>query len=227
MAQCEDIHYELRQSKRKTLSIYIERDGSVTVLAPEHLNMEEIEKVLEEKRYWIYSKQEEWKYLNSAKVKRQFVNGEGFLYLGRSYRLKLVDEQDEPLKLYQGYFCLRKKDIPFAAEHFKEFYRTKGTMKLKDRVDHYKDMIGVKPQGIRVMELKYRWASYSNNDILNFHWKLMMAPMTIIDYVVVHELVHFLYPNHTESFWNVVDKVLPDYLERKNWLREEGAALDI
>src|SRR5690554_8202238 len=131
MAQYQDINYELRQSKRKTLSIYIERDGGVTVLAPEHLNIEEIEKVLEEKRYWIYSKQEEWKYLNSTKVKRQFVNGEGFLYLGRSYRLKLVDEQDEPLKLYQGYFCLRKKDIAFAGEHFKEFYRTKGTVKLK------------------------------------------------------------------------------------------------
>ena len=227
MTQYKDINYELKQSKRKTLSIYIERDGGVTVLAPEHLNIEEIEKVLEEKRYWIYSQLEEWKYLNSAKVKRQFVNGEGFLYLGRSYRLKLVEEQDEPLKLYQGYFCLGKKDISSAPEHFKDFYRTKGAEKLKDRVDRYKDMIGVKPQGIRVMELKNRWASCSDNNILNFHWKLIMAPMTVVDYVVVHEMAHFLYPNHNESFWNIVDKVLPDFLERKNWLREKGAALDI
>jgi predicted metal-dependent hydrolase len=138
-----------------------------------------------------------------------------------------VEEQDEPLKLYQGYFCLRKKDVPSATEHFKDFYRRKGTEKLKDRVDHYKDMLGVQPQGIRVMELKNRWASCSENNILNFHWKCIMAPMTIIDYIVVHELAHFIYPNHNESFWNVVDKVLPDYLERKNWLRENGAALDI
>jgi predicted metal-dependent hydrolase len=223
MAQYKDINYELKQSKRKTMSIYIERDGRVSVLAPEHLNIEEIEKVLEEKRYWIYSQLAEWEYLNSARVNRQFVNGEGFLYLGRSYRLKLVEEQDEPLKLYQGYFCLRKKDVPSATEHFKDFYRRKGTEKLKDRVDHYKDMLGVQPQGIRVMELKNRWASCSENNILNFHWKCIMAPMTIIDYIVVH----FIYPNHNESFWNVVDKVLPDYLERKNWLRENGAALDI
>lgn len=227
MAQYKDINYELKQSKRKTMSIYIERDGRVSVLAPEHLNIEEIEKVLEEKRYWIYSQLAEWEYLNSARVNRQFVNGEGFLYLGRSYRLKLVEEQDEPLKLYQGYFCLRKKDVPSATEHFKDFYRRKGTEKLKDRVDHYKDMLGVQPQGIRVMELKNRWASCSKNNILNFHWKCIMAPMTIIDYIVVHELAHFIYPNHNESFWNVVDKVLPDYLERKNWLRENGAALDI
>jgi|BioPla2DNA2_1021312.scaffolds.fasta_scaffold13158_2 predicted metal-dependent hydrolase len=227
MAQYKDINYELKQSKRKTMSIYIERDGRVSVLAPEHLNIEEIEKVLEEKRYWIYSQLAEWEYLNSARVNRQFVNGEGFLYLGRSYRLKLVEEQDEPLKLYQGYFCLRKKDVPSATEHFKDFYRRKGTEKLKDRVDHYKDMLGVQPQGIRVMELKNRWASCSENNILNFHWKCIMAPMTIIDYIVVHELAHFIYPNHNESFWNVVDKVLPDYLERKNWLRENGAALDI
>lgn len=227
MAQYKDINYELKQSKRKTMSIYIERDGRVSVLAPEHLNIEEIEKVLEEKRYWIYSQLAEWEYLNSARVNRQFVNGEGFLYLGRSYRLKLVEEQDEPLKLYQGYFCLRKKDVPSATEHFKDFYRRKGTEKLKDRVDHYKDILGVQPQGIRVMELKNRWASCSENNILNFHWKCIMAPMTIIDYIVVHELAHFIYPNHNESFWNVVDKVLPDYLERKNWLRENGAALDI
>lgn len=227
MAQYKDINYELKQSKRKTMSIYIERDGRVSVLAPEHLNIEEIEKVLEEKRYWIYSQLAEWEYLNSARVNRQFVNGEGFLYLGRSYRLKLVEEQDEPLKLYQGYFCLRKKDIPSATEHFKDFYRRKGIEKLKDRVEYYKDMLGVKPQGIRVMELKNRWASCSENNVLNFHWKCIMAPMTIIDYIVVHELAHFIYPNHNESFWNVVDKVLPDYLERKNWLRENGAALDI
>ena len=226
MAQYKYINYELKQSKRKTMSIYIERDGRVSVLAPEHLNIEEIEKVLEEKRYWIYSQLAEWEYLNSARVNRQFVNGEGFLYLGRSYRLKLVEEQDEPLKLYQGYFCLRKKDVPSATEHFKDFYRRKGTEKLKDRVDHYKDMLGVQPQGIRVMDLKNRWASCSENNILNFHWKCIMAPMTIIDYIVVMNL-HFIYPNHNESFWNVVDKVLPDYLERKNWLRENCAALDI
>ncbi|OWZ84095.1 M48 family metallopeptidase [Natranaerobius trueperi] len=227
MKQYKDIYYDLELRKRKTMSIYIERDGTVKVLAPENLSIEEIEEVLESKRYWIHSKLEEWKELNKTKKQRKFVNGEGFLYLGRSYQLKLVETQDVPLKLYQGYFCLRKADLEQGREVFKEFYKEKGYKKVSERVNYYKDMLGVNPSGIKIMELRNRWASCSENGTINFHWKVAMAPMTIIDYIVVHELTHFIYKNHSDSFWNTVDKVLPDYLKRKKWLRENGASLEI
>jgi hypothetical protein len=88
-------------------------------------------------------------------------------------------------------------------------------------------MLGVIPSKIRVIELKNRWASCSESGLLNFHWKCIMAPITVIDYIVVHELTHFIYPNHTDAFWNTVDKVLPDYMERKQWLRENGAGMEL
>jgi hypothetical protein len=225
--QYKDITYYLKQSNRKTISIYIERDGKVSVLAPEKLSKEEIENVIEKKRYWIYSQLEEWEELNRTKVSRRFVNGEGYLYLGRSYRLKIVDKQDVPLKLFQGYFCLRKSDINKADEIFRNYYKEKGYIKITERVDYYKDMLGVIPSKIRVIELKNRWASCSESGLLNFHWKCIMAPITVIDYIVVHELTHFIYPNHTDAFWNTVDKVLPDYMERKQWLRENGAGMEL
>ena len=106
----KDIQYTLTRSKRKTASIYIERDGQVTLLAPQQLTDAQVEKLLEEKRKWIYLHLAEWHDLNTTRVQRQYVNGEGFLYLGRSYRLKIVKNQAEPLMLKDGYFCLRSAE---------------------------------------------------------------------------------------------------------------------
>jgi predicted metal-dependent hydrolase len=80
---------------------------------------------------------------------------------------------------------------------------------------------------VRIIDLKNRWASCSPGGSLNFHWKCMMSPPTVLDYIVVHELAHLRYPNHTKAFWNEVDKVMPDYGERKEWLRINGAGMDL
>ena len=225
----KDITYTLKKSDRKTASIYIERDGTVSVLVPRTLKKPDIERLLETKRKWIYQNLAQWEDMNSTRTRRQFVSGEGFMYLGRSYRLKLVDNQAEALLLRDGYFCLLSEDgqlnNPDAA--FKEFYKAKGQKKIPARVSFYAERMGVEPSGVRVLELKNRWASCTQEGRLNFHWKCMMAPSTIIDYIVVHELAHLRYMNHTKAFWNQVDKVLPEYLERKEWLRVNGAGMDL
>ena len=227
MPTYKDITYSLTTSDRKTLSIYIERDGQISVLAPQGFSQKKIEEVLEQKRGWIYKSLAEWEDLNATRVKREYVNGEGFLYLGRNYRLQIVKQQDEPLMLKNGCFCLRVQALPNADEAFKEFYRQKGVKKLKKRAEYYQDKIGVKANDVRVLELKNRWASCSEKGNLNFHWKCMMAPLTVIDYVVVHELVHLLHKNHTAAFWNEVDKLIPDYQERKQWLKVNGAGMGL
>ena len=225
----KDIRYNLKRSRRKTASIYIERDGQVSLLVPETLSDTEIDALIESKRKWIYTGLAEWQDLNAAKVKREYVNGESFLYLGRNYRLKLTDGQVKPLLLKNGYFCLRpdKSASGDAEKAFKTFYREKGKVKITERVDYYKGRMGVTPKAVRIIDLKNRWASCSAKGNLNFHWKVMMTPMKILDYIVVHVLAHFTFPNHTKSFWNELDKVLPDYKERKEWLRVNGAGMDI
>jgi len=227
MEKYKDIEYELIRRKRKTLSLIIERDGKVRLIVPEYLSVQNIEELLEGKMYWIYSKKAEWEDLNASRVMRQFRGGQGFLYLGSSYRLEITENTDKDLKLYRGRFYLRKSKLHKADELFKAFYKEKGLNKIKERIELYKRQMGVNPKNIRVMELKNRWASCSDEGNLNFHWKCVLAPISVIDYIVVHELAHIIYKDHSDRFWNTVDKVIPDYQRRKQWLRENGAGLDI
>ena len=224
-----DIRYTLKRSKRKTASIYVERDGQITLIAPEELSEQQIDKVLEGKRRWIYKSLAEWHDLNAARVERQFVNGEEFLYIGRSYRLKLVPKREEPLLLKGGYFCLRADLRPGvkAAAAFRDFYRDKGLVRINERVDYFKARMNVEPKSVKILDLKHRWASWTPDGNLNFHWKCMMSPVKILDYIVVHELAHLIFPDQAAKFWNEVDKLLPDFSERKEWLRVHGAGMDL
>ena len=153
-------------------------------------------------------------------------------YLGRAYRLLFVNDQEDALALRDGRFTLRRDlidqgRIPAAKAAFQDFYVAKGKERLRSRVDYFAPKVGVEPSGVEVKELGLRWASWSPGGKLSFHWKCMLAPQTIIDYLVVHELCHFHHRDHTDAFWNEVDKVLPDFRERKEWLRKNGAGLDI
>jgi predicted metal-dependent hydrolase len=227
-----DISYQVMRSHRSTADIVIERDGRIFVRAPETLPDERIEDIIESKRYWIYKNLAEWRDLNATRVLREYQNGEGFLYLGRSYRLSLIAEQEEPLLLKDGRFYLRRDlvdcgDIPAAQAAFRNYYVAKGQERISDRIDYYAPKVGVVPKKVEIKELGHRWASCSPKGNLAFHWKCMMAPQTIIDYIVVHELCHFHQLDHTNAFWNEVDKIMPSYRERKDWLKKYGAGLDV
>ncbi|ELB2789710.1 M48 family metallopeptidase [Aeromonas caviae] len=223
----KDIQYRLKQSKRKTTSIFIERDGSVSVLAPEGYDAEKIEQILEQKRSWIYRNLAEWEDLNRTHVERQFVSGEGFPYLGSNYRLKLVDDQQEDLILKNGYFLMRRDRADRGMELFKHFYRNKGLSRVTKRVTYYAPKLGVDYRTVRVMELQHHWASCSTKGDLNFHWRCLMAPLSVLDYIVVHELAHRLHRNHNAAFWDAVDKVLPDYQKQVSWLKHNGAGMTL
>ncbi len=228
-----DIEYQLlRSDQRKTADIVIERNGLISVRAPTHLSEEQADAVVEHKRLWIYRNLAEWRDLNATRVVREWVNGEGFLYLGSSYRLLLVQEQDEPVKLKEGRFCLLRKIVEVGGEEaakfaFEKFYVEKGLERIKKRVAYFAPKVGVVPSSIEVKEIGYQWATCTSDGRLNFHWKCMMASPKVIDYIIVHELCHMRHRDHTDAFWNEVDKVMPDYYERKAWLRENGASFEI
>jgi len=232
MARGKEIAYEIVRSRRKTADIVIERDGRVLVRAPRTIPDERIDDMVEAKRCWIFKNLAEWRDLNATRVLREYRNGEGFLYLGRSHRLLLVADQEEALLLKNGRFCLRRDlvdrgEIAAAKSAFRDYYVARGIERIGQRVNYFAPQIGVTPRRFDVRELGNRWASCSPHGNLAFHWKCMMAPQTIIDYIVVHELCHFHHLNHTDAFWNEVDKALPSFGERKEWLRLHGAGLDV
>ncbi len=226
----KDIEYSVVRSRRKTSSILIERDGNILLRIPEEYKQTEVDELIEKKRFWIYKQLAEWRDLNATRVIREYKNGEGFLYLGRSYRLKFVEGQTQRLVLKGGYFCLESslsEDADKCTQTFVDFYKEKGLHRIPERVAYFAPKLGLDPNQIRIMELKYRWASCTDGGNLNFHWKCMMAPPTVLDYVVVHELCHLKFKKHTEAFWNEVDKVIPDYRNKVKWLRTNGAGMDL
>lgn len=110
---------------------------------------------------------------------------------------------------------------------FQAYYIELGAKRHADRVAYFAPKVGVSPAGVAVRELGNRWASCSATGKIAFHWKCMMAPQTIIDYIAVHELCHVYHLDHTAAFWNEVDEVMPNYAERKERLRVNGAGLDV
>ena len=230
-----DIEYVLldgKDSQRKTTDIVIERNGIITVRPPADYSPEMVDAVVNSKRMWIYRNLAEWKDLNANTVNREWVNGETFLYLGRAYRLSLISDQQDALLLKDGRFCLSRDLIELggvdaAKRAFEQYFMAKGLEHFTNRVKYYSPKVGVTPSDIRIRDMGFRWATCGANGVLSFHWKSMMAPPQIIDYIVVHELCHMRHANHTDAFWNEVDKVMPNFYDRKEWLRQFGASLTI
>lgn len=233
MKMCaQDIEFTLIRSERKTADIVIERSGDVIVRAPLGVDDERVREVVADRALWVHRSLAEWEDLNSSRRHRPLVQGQGFAYLGRSYRLKFVTDADVPLRLKNGRWELSEAFVnregeAAARKAFRDFYTAKGMQIFTDRVRQLAPLVGVEPGEVAVKELGYHWASCGAIGGLNFHWKTLMAPQTVIDYIVMHELCHLRFRDHSDAFWNEVDKVLPRYRERKEWLRVNGAALDI
>ena len=224
----DDLQFTLvRSAKRKTVGVTVERDGSLVLSAPADCPVERVEEIAREKQLWVYTKLAEKRLLFRPPPQKEYVSGETFHYLGRSYRLKLVapSEQSAPLRLIHGRFLLRQDAIPEARRHFVRWYAEHGQPWLSRRVELFASRIGVTPASVEVRDLGYRWGSCSASGGLNFHWRSVLLPPRIIEYVVAHELVHLLTPNHSAEFWMRLERAMPDYAARKEWLAEEGARM--
>jgi len=143
---------------------------------------------------------------------REFVSGEGFPYLGRSYRLKLVDGvgRQPPLRLYRSRFELRRDAIPKAKEHFIRWYTVRLRPMLDRQITALADRIGAIPREVHIQDLGYRWASCNKRRHLYFHWRMAMLPHPMIEYLVAHELVHLIERGHTAAFWERLLEGLED-----------------
>ncbi|MGZ8220963.1 MAG: M48 family metallopeptidase [Methylobacter sp.] len=208
------------------MQITVDRGGELVLSAPPEVGEDRLREFVLEKRFWIYTKLAEKDRLKSIIPTKSFVDGEGFLYLGRSYRLKLVDEQETPLKLLNGRFTLRRDRVAGSRVDFIQWYSTHGKHWLWDKVQDYVARMEVQPAGLKVQDLGYRWGSCGKGGRLYFHWKTILLPPRIAEYVVVHELAHLHHPHHTPEFWQRVERAMPDFERRKTWLAEHGMSVE-
>jgi len=225
--QFSGLSIEVIRCKRKTVSIHIERNGTVSARIPENISEEEILKVFQSKEYQIHKNLAEWSQLNQTKVVREYVNGQSFLYLGRNYRLQIIEDEFESLIFKKGYFYLTISNKIRARDLFINFYKERLNEKIIPIIKKYQRELAVRPKEIKVMELQNRWGSCTANGNLYFHWKCAMAPIDVLHYIVAHELTHLIHPNHTSAFWNELDKVIPNYQKQQLWLKINGAGLDL
>ena len=226
------ITFNLIYRKRKTMSIEVETTGEVTVIAPVGTSTDDIVEKVKSRAGWIVSKQYESKFINDTKIKREAVSGESYMYLGRNYSLDIrVDENIDNIsvKLFQGKFVVNTyiKDEDFIKKAMENWYREKTLAKVKERVSYYSSYFNNEVTTVKVKEQKKRWASCTSKNELLFNWRCVMAPVFVLDYIVVHEMCHMEYKNHSKDFWNRVYAVMPDYEVRKSWLKNNGIKMDI
>ena len=137
-----------------------------------------------------------------------------------------MDKQDCALKLLNGRFQLLRVDQGSGREEFIRWYTERARHWITDRVVAYASRMSVAPAGVKVQELGYRWGSCGKGDWLYFHWKTILLPPQIAEYVVVHEMAHLFEPHHTPEFWLRVERAMPDFERRKDWLAEQGIQVE-
>jgi hypothetical protein len=224
------LNFQLIRSRRrrKTISLQIKEEGRVVIYVPYHTPKGEIEKFIKEKQPWIVKKISE-KERSTKETRRTFITGEKFLYLGESYPLEIEDTHKKglPLKLSFGKFILDKDHLERARDLFILWYQREATEKLEARVRYFSNRLQLVPEGFKITSAKHRWGSCSCDNRLSFSWRIIMAPWNVIDYVVIHELVHIKEKNHSKRFWDHLETIFPDYRKHRFWLKKNGYRLSL
>lgn len=220
-----DIQYSIVYSDRKTLSVIVERDRSVIVRAPRHTSKETIDKEIEKRKRLIQNKIEHNQKYPYQKQVKEFVAGESLMYLGKNYKLNIVDDELEGV-VFDSKFLISKTNQHQANKLFKKWYIQTANEILTPKAISIAKQIGVQYNNINILDLKFRWGSCTPKDNIHFNWRLIKAPITVIEYIIVHELTHLLESNHTPEFWNRVSAQLPNYDKAKQWLKENGHELE-
>ncbi len=212
------------RSKRRTFALEIDNLGRLIVRAPARATRLQIESLVTQKRDWIQAKQAEVLSQGPLPVNRQYQPGETFLFLGQAYALEIVEQQVEALKL-DGRFLLKRSARSKAPEVFEAWYRQQALDVISQRLALFAGQTGLGYQQVRVKNLRTRWGSCSSRGNLNFNLRLVLAPLEIVDYVVVHELVHLKHKNHSRQYWEAVAAILPYFKKRRDWLKLNGHRL--
>lgn len=218
-----DVH---RSDRRKSLQITVERSGELLIFAPTEVQNQDLIDFVQKNLVWVHTKIGEKARLQQKAPIKEFVDGEGFLYLGKSYRLRLVDKQLANLSLKSGRFFMRRSLVHRGRETFISWYTCQARLWFEKQAMEHAIRMGVKVKEVKVQDLGFRWGSFGSDGRVFFHWKSILLPPRIAQYVVVHELAHAHQPDHSESFWMLVEQNLPDWRSRKTWLAENGIQVE-
>lgn len=240
----ETIQLHIIRSKRKTVCLSVNKDGSVTVKAPlRYPTDEEITDFVEQKIDWIIKQREIQQDREDMRLVRRFETDYSFPYLGEECLVEMQKGKKNVVAFQEGKIIIKTPYYDVLATDYdaeennpaieklqsdlKKWYKKQAAAYITKRVDHYKDIIGVTVNSVSIKSRKSQWGSCDSNGDITFSWRLVMARPEAIDYVVIHELCHRKHMDHSRAFWNQVQKYMPDFKEQKKWLEENSVNLNI
>lgn len=217
-----EIPYKIVRSKRKTLALTIDSEAQLVVRAPIKLGEDIIKDFIHKKKNWIIDKQRQ--VMNFATKQSAFIleDGENVLYFGKSYAVLRRDTAEISI---EGNFLIVPETMTL--DGFAAWMKEQGNDIIRERANYYANLLGVKYSSVKMSEAKRRWGSCGTGNTLNFAWRLVMCPQSVIDYVVVHELSHITYKDHSAKFWTRVATVMPSYKEAQDWLRLNRKLMEV
>ena len=219
----------IRTNRKKSADLRVEA-GEVSVVVPLQLPTERIEKLLKDKRRWILEKLTLQRAALPA-TDKAYVSGEAFSYLGKNYRLKVVRGAFQPVKLSQGRLVAtlpEGSDKPHMVRNaLVRWYRKQAEKRLQEKAQRYSELLQVNPKSVGIQTFKARWGSCSSEGDIRLNWKIILAPHSICDYVVAHELCHLIQHDHSPAFWKAVSRVMPEYGKHKEWLKQNAERLEV
>jgi hypothetical protein len=214
---------QIIRSKRKTLSLSINENADLVVRAPHRVSYDEIQKFISEKSAWIDNKQRLIKAQLEDNLNQH--SSDQCLYLGSLYPLKIDNNSIEPISFNGQMFTITNVNRERISLPLKSWYKKRFIEVALPRLSYFSDKHNLKVNQVRVKEQKTLWGSCSSKNNINLNYLLIMAPMKVIDYVIVHELVHTIHKNHSANFWQKVETIMPNYKDARNWLKDNGYRL--
>jgi len=231
------IPYDLKWSnRRKTIAIAVDSNG-VSVTAPTNTSPEKIDSAVHLKAPWIRNQLNHFNEMDEGIHKRLFLSGEKLPYLGRQYRLKIEKMESilhPSIRFHQGMFIGQVPyDIPEKSHRdilfplYEQWVKKKGELFVKTRIERFTIKFSEKPVAVKIKDQNQRWGSCTPGGQILINWRILLAPASVVDYVLAHELVHLKHMNHSNEFWETLNMLMSNYDEKKEWLRINGRTLYI
>lgn len=226
-----------RSSRRRTLVISVDESAQVAVASPHYVAQQDIERFIQTKQDWVFLKIREAQANQQYVQRRQFDVGDQFLFLGKSYPMGVAEQAKKrsticfdgdkwQVQVPQGLSTQDRRG--HVRKRLLEWYRMQAQEVLGGRIFHFARLIGVEPKEIAVRTQKRMWGccDYRAKKI-HLNWQIILSPMAVIDYVVVHELCHLIEPNHSKRFWQEVQQILPDFNRQRQWLKRHSLDMQL
>ena len=223
--------YAIRRSARrkKTVAVTVDPAGGVLLLAPEDFPTSRLDEVARRKAAWILRRMRGVGPNGVVPAPREFVSGESVMYLGRHYRLKVLPGETGEAKLRGGWLHVPAPADAGQRDHVREalvsWLRSHAAERLPERVEMWRSKVGVETPRVVISGQKRRWGSCDRSGTLRLNWRIIQAPMRLVDYVVVHELVHLQHRGHGRGYWQALGRIMPEYERRREDLRQRGVGL--